>query len=416
MPVVIEETIESREQEISVQNSHSCTKRYRVQGTSSDVAVHTIVQATIPAFYLGMNFSSYTIRPQFVDAGPLDRGVWDVNVTYARIPPRKISMSTGGGTQRITKSLQTISTYQLTAGQAAPNFQGAIGVNNDSVEGTDIIVPTFQFTIEERRFFTEDQILDALVRYGSLVGKVNDGVFLGFEAGTLLLEDVNGTPAENSAYHEFSFKFAFSPNNLSIPIGTFSGGAVDGYSLDGSNATHNFYRITFLKGADTGEVDLQGTWSASQVQSTINTQLPLNPGFDGESVLVMSQPTTGNQIFNALLIPANSSVTWSATTLTLGTPPGPGPVPTQYTANSTNPATIYASKKGWEYLWIRYKDSVDASQLIKIPHSAYIEKVYRDGDFSQLDITETWGGMFANGWQFYNWFTNQSGNNPGGAS
>ncbi|MCG3179669.1 MAG: hypothetical protein BIFFINMI_02010 [Phycisphaerae bacterium] len=46
------------------------------------------------------------------------------------------------------------------------------------------------------------------------------------------------------------------------------------------------------------------------------------------------------------------------------------------------------AKKGWEYLWVRYEDKEDANAkiLVKRPLSAHIEKVYSDGDFSQLGI------------------------------
>ena len=46
------------------------------------------------------------------------------------------------------------------------------------------------------------------------------------------------------------------------------------------------------------------------------------------------------------------------------------------------------SKKGWEYLWVRYDDEedTDANALVKRPVAAYIEKVYRDGGFSALGI------------------------------
>jgi len=47
-----------------------------------------------------------------------------------------------------------------------------------------------------------------------------------------------------------------------------------------------------------------------------------------------------------------------------------------------------ASKKGWEYLWVRYADAEDATAkaLVKLPVAAYVEKVYEEGDFSQLGI------------------------------
>ena len=37
------------------------------------------------------------------------------------------------------------------------------------------------------------------------------------------------------------------------------------------------------------------------------------------------------------------------------------------------------SKKGWEYLWVRYQDTEDANakMLIKKPIAAYVEKVGR---------------------------------------
>ena len=45
-------------------------------------------------------------------------------------------------------------------------------------------------------------------------------------------------------------------------------------------------------------------------------------------------------------------------------------------------------KKGWEYLWVRYADSVDdtAKALVKKPIAAYVERVYEYGDFSLLGI------------------------------
>jgi len=45
-------------------------------------------------------------------------------------------------------------------------------------------------------------------------------------------------------------------------------------------------------------------------------------------------------------------------------------------------------KRGWEYLWVRYDDQEDefATMLVKRPRAAYVEQVYRYGDFRQLGI------------------------------
>ncbi len=44
------------------------------------------------------------------------------------------------------------------------------------------------------------------------------------------------------------------------------------------------------------------------------------------------------------------------------------------------------AKKGWEYLWVRYEDTEDATakKLVKRPTAAYVEKVYDEGDFDDL--------------------------------
>ena len=46
------------------------------------------------------------------------------------------------------------------------------------------------------------------------------------------------------------------------------------------------------------------------------------------------------------------------------------------------------AKKGWEYLWVRYEDAVDATagKMTKKPVAVYIEKVYDEGNFGDLNI------------------------------
>lgn len=44
------------------------------------------------------------------------------------------------------------------------------------------------------------------------------------------------------------------------------------------------------------------------------------------------------------------------------------------------------TKRGHDYLWIRYEDSVTDSTLLKKPKFVYVNKVYRDGSFSGLGI------------------------------
>jgi hypothetical protein len=49
---------------------------------------------------------------------------------------------------------------------------------------------------------------------------------------------------------------------------------------------------------------------------------------------------------------------------------------------------IGINKGGWEYMWIRYGESVDPTShtRIKKPVGVYVEQVYESGDFSFLGI------------------------------
>lgn len=42
------------------------------------------------------------------------------------------------------------------------------------------------------------------------------------------------------------------------------------------------------------------------------------------------------------------------------------------------------AKKGWEYLWVRYQDAIDAGAVVKRPMAVYVEKVYYGGNFGDL--------------------------------
>jgi hypothetical protein len=47
------------------------------------------------------------------------------------------------------------------------------------------------------------------------------------------------------------------------------------------------------------------------------------------------------------------------------------------------------TKRGHDYLWVRYEDSVTDNTLLKKPKFVYVNKVYRDGSFSGLGIGTT---------------------------
>jgi hypothetical protein len=44
------------------------------------------------------------------------------------------------------------------------------------------------------------------------------------------------------------------------------------------------------------------------------------------------------------------------------------------------------TKLGHEYLWVRYEDNVSDTSLVKVPRHVYVNRIYRQDDFSQLGI------------------------------
>jgi hypothetical protein len=274
VPITVEEAFDSRRSG-SGQNA-SAELLYIVRGTDDDLAARTALAAAAPVQYDGMPLRSVAIEP---GEAPL---MWKGEARYAPIsasfsgPPQTgdsvFSFDTGGGSQHITQSKETVSTHAPPGSTGgAPDFGGAIGVTSDSVEGVDIVVPVYQFA--ETHYLPDAQVTPTFRgALFALTGRVNDAPFKGFNAGEVLFLGASGSKRGTGAGAdwEIAFRFAASPNAASISIG-----------------------------------DIEGI-----------------------------------------------------------------------------------SKKGWEYLWVRYGDDVDetADALVKRPVAAYVERVYDGGDFSQLGI------------------------------
>jgi len=270
MAVTVTEKPDSRPS--STGQEASADLHYTVRGTADDVAAKTALLEAAPAAHDGLVRQTARIEPVHIDSGDDAACVWDGTVRYGRFsgspPPETgesvFSFDTGGGTQHVTQSLQTIGKYPA----GAPDFQGAIGVTHDSVEGVDITVPVYSFS--ETHYLANSVVTPAYkATLFALTGTVNNDAFKGFAAGEVLFLGASGSKRGDADW-EITFRFAASPNRTNFQVG---------------------------------------------------------------------------------------------------------------------PITV-ASKKGWEYLWVRYADAEDATAkvLVKKPVAAYVEKVYPDGDFAGLGI------------------------------
>jgi hypothetical protein len=214
MPAIIIEKFDSREATVGI-DSPSVDLQFMVLGTELDAEVRALVQATIPAIYANLVFQNYHIAHQ-------GGGVWEVSVRYGKLEPKETGQSsysfdTGGGNQKITQSLETVASY----GDDPPDFQGAIGVSTDSVEGTDITVPVFNFT--ETHYVPVALLTGAYkVVLFYLTGRVNHAPFKGFARGEVLFLGASGSQRGTEDW-EIAFKFAASPNATDLTVGDITG-------------------------------------------------------------------------------------------------------------------------------------------------------------------------------------------------
>lgn len=154
-------------------------------------------------------------------------GIWDGIVTYStwgeqqkkKDPPATgdaiFDFDTTGGTQHITQSICTVNSYGQN-GDTPPNFNGAINVTRDSVDGCDITIPVYQWG--ETHYLPSETVTDAYkgILYNA-TGCVNVNPFKGTAALETLFLGASGSQRGNNDW-EIRFKFASSPNKTDLNI------------------------------------------------------------------------------------------------------------------------------------------------------------------------------------------------------
>ena len=216
MPITIDETYRSREG--TEGDQPSAELRFVIQGTDDDAIVRSLLLASSPKKYLGLRRTGVTFEP-------LGGDIWEGTAQYSK-QLSQFTFDTGGGTQHISQSRGTVGGYAA-PGEVAPDFGGAIGVNEDQVAGTDITVPVYNFT---ETHYIDDLLVteDYKLILFNLTGKVNDGTFKGFAKGELLFLGASGSKQGKDDW-EITFRFAASPNVANLSLGAITGIAKEGW-------------------------------------------------------------------------------------------------------------------------------------------------------------------------------------------
>jgi hypothetical protein len=126
----------------------------------------------------------------------------------------------GAGTTHIVQTNRSVS-QTVAAGFSVPAQNGMIGVDKTGIHGVDIVDPKFEFTITK---VWQGITVGYLKNLRYLVGSVNNGTFLTFSKGELLLLGASGQYKAGSSNNpvgswSIAYKFGVQYNNKSITVG-----------------------------------------------------------------------------------------------------------------------------------------------------------------------------------------------------
>lgn len=217
-----------------------------IEGTNDESEVYELIRNFCPIFRFGLVRKS-------MDAKPHGGGVWDATVEYGTIDAQaavgtepenpegpdqggdggggdapipmgpNVGWDTTGGSTHITQSRSTIYRYTeadtiatAAAPGTGPDNKKAIGLTEDEVKGTDIIVPQFNWSITVKR---ADCTYAYMQRVWDLTGCVNFAKkFYGFPIGSVLYLGASASYAGSDQW-EITHKFACQKKRVQIDVG-----------------------------------------------------------------------------------------------------------------------------------------------------------------------------------------------------
>ncbi|MFA5291955.1 MAG: hypothetical protein WC496_02860 [Phycisphaerae bacterium] len=209
-------------------NGGSAQIEYIIQGTDDDIAATEALEGIVPEKWNDLPLIGCEVKQI---ASAIWEGVarYGYNNSSRDKSESNYSFETGGGTQHITQSLATIQKY-APAGKTAPDFKGAICVDNNSVNGCDIVVPVYTWT--DVYYFDHSEVTDNYkAALKNLTGKINNSAWKGNAAGEVLFMGASGSKRGNYGDWEIAFKFAASSNVTDKTIGDISGIAKKGWEF-----------------------------------------------------------------------------------------------------------------------------------------------------------------------------------------
>ncbi len=214
-------------------NGDDATLKYIVTESADALTTIGIASTTVPSSYLSLPFSSFSYSEK-------GSGVWYITANYKRELSRssstsgggggggigqslghRFSFDIGGGSQRVQRSLETLSSTPVN-GQPAietPDYQKYVNVTDDAIEGYDVEVSSYAWS--ETHDMPSSVITPAYKKIIKGANKhVCDATFRGFPAAEVLFLGVTGTIDSKEDFYRMTFSFLQSDNLTAIEIGS----------------------------------------------------------------------------------------------------------------------------------------------------------------------------------------------------
>jgi hypothetical protein len=210
----------SRERKYKIVGSGTVADALSILHSTAPGTIGTIASATDPLLF--KENMAVEVKHFGADAASC---VWEGTVRYG---PWKsgYSFSTSGGTVHVSQGLKN-GTHNYPNDANTPDFEDAINVEADNVNGVDIVSSVFNFT--ETHTFVQSAVTEAYQSdLATVTGTVNNASFRGFAAGEVLFLGVDGN-LQGSGDWTLTFKFSVSKNQTNLSVGSLTGIAKAGW-------------------------------------------------------------------------------------------------------------------------------------------------------------------------------------------
>lgn len=170
----------------------------------------------------GIGNRYYDVTATYRTLGPLqDQGNEEQDQQPPEYTPGSVAWDTSGHTEHITQAI----VYEAFPNTAA-DFEGAINVSGDSVQGLDVVRPAMRYSETWIMPVQTAMACGYISGIYKLTGTVNASKFRCFDPGECLFVGARGQWSDNSPYVAVTFEFEARPNDTDwTPWDTYSGAA-----------------------------------------------------------------------------------------------------------------------------------------------------------------------------------------------